>query len=146
MLNVLDTSAKECVAIEVDVSLGGDRVARVLERLGAGRSLPHTSVVDNRPGFHSKALDAWAQTRGVHLQFIRPGKPVEYAYSEAFNSRVRDECLNRHWFPNRSEARRILERWRISYNTGRPHRALDLLTPQQFAESHEESSATQLSA
>jgi putative transposase len=146
MLNVLDTYTRECVAMEVDVSLGGERVVRVLERLGAGRPLPQTIVVDNGPEFHSKALDAWAQTRGVRLQFIRPGKPVDNAYIEAFNSRVRDECLNQHWFLNLNDARQILERWRISYNTDRPHRALDLLTPQQFAERHEESPTTRLSA
>jgi len=92
MLNILDTYTRECVAMEVDVSLGGDRVVRVLERLGAGRPLPQRIVVDNGPEFHSKALDAWARTRGVQLQFIRPGKPVDNAYIEAFSSRVRDEC------------------------------------------------------
>ena len=99
-LTIVDTCTRECVAIEIDVSLSGKRVVNVLERFAATRGLPRTIVVDNGPEFHSRALDAWAHGRGVELQFIRPGKPIDNAFIEAFNSRFRDECLNQHWVPH----------------------------------------------
>jgi putative transposase len=70
---------------------------------------------------------------GVRLSFIRPGKPIENAYIDSFNGRFRDECLNEHWFVTMSEARRIIEDWRIEYNTERPHSLLGDLTPEEFA-------------
>ena len=133
-LTIVDTCTRECVAIEVDSSLGGERVVRVLERMAETRGLPRTIVLDNGPEFHSRALDAWAHGRGIELQFIRPGKPVDNAFIEAFNGRLRDECLNQHWFLSLADARFTIERWRVSYNTARPHRALKQLTPQQFRE------------
>ena len=80
-----------------------------------------------------KALDEWAYRRGIKLQFIRPGKPVENAYIESFNGRLRDECLNEHWFINLDHARQIIEEWRIDYNEVRPHSSLGYLTPEEFA-------------
>ena len=77
-------------------------------------------------------LDAWAYEAGVRLNFIRPGKPVENAYIESFNGRFRDECLNEHWFLTMAHARRVIEQWRIEYNTERPHSSLNNMTPEQF--------------
>jgi putative transposase len=92
------------VAIEVDRSLPGARVVRVLERLRITHGLPQTIVVDNGPEFIGRTLDAWAYTAGVSLRFIRPGKPIENAYVESFNGKFRDECLNEHWFLNMVDA------------------------------------------
>jgi putative transposase len=86
-LNIIDDFSRECVAIEVDTSLGGERVVRVLERLKEQRGLPERIVMGNGPEFTSKALDAWAHAAGVKLDFIRPGKPTENAYVESFNGR-----------------------------------------------------------
>lgn len=91
--------------------------------------------MDNGPEFRSKALDAWAHQHGVRLQFSRPGKPVDNTFIEAFNGRLRDECLNQHWFLSLTDARRIIERWRVGYNTARPHSALSGRTLSQFVES-----------
>ena len=91
-------------------------------------------------------LDAWAYLRGVRLAFIRPGKPVENAYIESFNGRLRDECLNEHWFINMAHARSVIERWRIEYNTERPHSALGYLTPAQYAAANQEALALRASA
>ena len=77
-------------------------------------------------------MDAWAYRRGITLHFIDPGKPVQNAYVESFNGRVRDECLHEHWFTTLEEARRPIEVWRQDYNTVRPHSALDNLTPNEF--------------
>lgn len=145
-LTLVDDCTRECPAIEVDLSLGSDRVVAVLERLAATRGLPRTIVVDNGPEFQSRALDAWAHHRHVQLQFIRPGKPVENAFIESFNGKLRDECLNQHWFLSLSDARRTIEAWRISYNTARPHRALGTLTPTQFAQQFQPLNTTRLSA
>lgn len=132
-LNVVDAFTRECVAIEVDVSLPGERVVRVLEQLRAARGLPQRITVDNGPEFQSKALDAWAHRTGVTLQFSRPGKPVDNTFIEAFNGRMRDECLNQSWFLSLPDARRTIVAWQALYNTGRPHRALDGCTPSGYA-------------
>jgi len=93
-LNIVDDATRECLAIEVDTSISGIRVGRVLSRIARGRPLPERIVVDNGPEFTSKALDQWAYENGVELRFIRPGRPIENCFIESFNGRFRDECLN----------------------------------------------------
>lgn len=134
-LVIVDDYSRECPAIEVDTSLGGVRVVQVLERLAETRGLPGIITIDNGPEFTSKALDEWAYRRGVKLNFIRPGKPVENAYAESFIGRLRDECLNENWFISLKHARGIIENWRIDYNEGRPHTSLGGLTPMEYVES-----------
>jgi putative transposase len=134
VLAIVDNFSRECPAIEVDTSLGGTRVVNVLERLSLTRSLPETITMDNGPEFAGKALDAWAYRRGVKLNFIRPGKPIENAFAESFNGRLRDECLNTNWFLSVRHARDIIEDWRKDYNAVRPHSALGGLSPQEFIE------------
>lgn len=138
-LNVVDDYTRECLAIEVDTSLPGLRVAQVLDRLAEMRGLPRSITVDNGPEFAGRALDAWAYQAGVKLSFIRPGKPVENAYIESFNGKFRDECLNEHWFLSLRQAKSLIEAWRVEYNTERPHSALGYLAPTQFAKAHRES-------
>ncbi len=132
-LNIVDDFCKVCPAIEVDTSIPGRRVARVLDRLAETRGLPEMIVVDNGPEFTGRYLDAWAYRRGVKLHFIRPGKPVENCFVESFNGKFRDECLNEHWFTDLQDARDKIETWRVDYNRVRPHSSLDNLTPREFA-------------
>jgi putative transposase len=132
VLAVVDEYTRKCFRIEVDTSLNGVRVVRTLGEIGQIAGLPEIMIVDNGPEFISKALDAWAYQRGVKLTFIRPGKPVENAYIESFNGRFRDECLNENWFMSLDHARRIIETWRMDYNTERPHSSLGYLTPEEF--------------
>src|SRR3954470_21344315 len=132
-LNIVDDFTRECVAIEVDRSLPGLRVASVLARLHATLGLPQCIVVDNGPEFAGRTLDAWAYARGVTLRFIRPGKPIENAYVESFNGKFRDECLNEHWFVTLADAKATIEAWRVDYNAVRPHSSLAGRTPTQFA-------------
>ncbi|HEX2443828.1 MAG TPA: IS3 family transposase [Vicinamibacterales bacterium] len=134
-LNIVDDFTRECVAIEVDRSLPGLRVVRVLDRLADTVGLPEILVMDNGPEFSGRALDTWASARGVQLRFIRPGKPIENAFVESFNGKFRDECLNEHWFASVADARALIEAWRVDYNTVRPHSALHGATPEQFANS-----------
>ena len=112
-LNIVDDFTRECLAIEVDRSLPGLRVVRVLEHLLATVGKPATIVMDNGPEFSGRALDAWACAQGVQLRFIRPGKPIENAFVESFNGKFRDECLNEHWFVRLADAKTIIETWRI---------------------------------
>jgi putative transposase len=130
----VDDCTRECVAIEVDTSITGTRVKAVLERLAELRGLPRSITVDHGPEFQGQVLDAWAYGRSVHLSFIGPGKPNENAYIEGFNGKFRDECLNEHWFITMAQARRVIENWRIEYNTERPHSSLGELTPEEYAQ------------
>ncbi len=134
MLTVVDQFTKECPVIEVDTSINGLRVSRVLEWLSMTRALPASITVDNGPEFAGLALDRWAYVKQVHLAFIRPGKPVENAFIESFNGRLRQECLNQHHFLDLEEARMTIERWRLRYNDFRPHRSLSGMTPEGFAQ------------
>lgn len=133
-LAIVDDYSRECPAIEVDTSLGGTRVVGVLERLSETRGLPEAITMDNGPEFAGRALDEWAYRKGVKLNFIRPGKPIENAYAESFIGRLRDECLNENWFINLKQARDIIETWRIDYNEVRPHSSLNDRTPMEYAE------------
>lgn len=133
MLTVVDDCTRECPAIEVDTSLGGLRVRRVLDRIASERGLPEAIVLDNGPEFRGRALAAWSEARGVRLEFIQPGKPAQNAFAESFNGRLRDECLNANWFTSLSDARRKIEDWRQDYNQQRPHSSLNYLPPAEFA-------------
>ena len=132
-LTMTDPYSKEVPVIAVDVSIGGDRVCRILERLFADRPLPETLILDNGPEFAGRALDSWAYRNKVRLDFIRPGKPVENAYIESFNGRMRDECLNVNEFDSLRDAQAMIEAWREDYNGHRPHGSLGDLTPIEFA-------------
>lgn len=131
-LTIVDDCSRESPAIEVDTSLPGKRVTRVLDRLADTRGLPDAIVVDNGPEFSGSELDSWAHQRGVKLCFIRPGKPVENVYIESFNGKFRDECLNEHWFTSLKDAQEKIEAWRKDYNRNRPHSSLGNLTPDEF--------------
>lgn len=135
MLTVVDTYTRESLAIEVDTSLSGARVARVLDRVIAGRGVPEEIVMDNGPELTSKAIDQWAYERGVRLRFIAPGKPQQNGFCESFNGKLRDECLNEHWFTTIWDAREKVEAWRVEYNRERPHSSLGNQTPEEFRRS-----------
>jgi putative transposase len=133
-LNITDDYSREAPAIEVDTSLGGVRVTRVLDRLKVERGLPRQIRSDNGPEFISKAVELWAYKNNVDWHFIEPGKPIENAYVESFNARFRDECLNENWFLGLADARQEIEIWRLDYNQRRPHSSLGYRTPEEFAQ------------
>jgi putative transposase len=135
ILTVVDDFSRECLALVVDNSLSGIRVARELDRVVETRGKPCMVVSDNGTELTSRAMLGWQEDRGVQWHYIAPGKPTQNGFIESFNGRLRDECLNEHLFTNLSEARRIIEAWRIDYNTRRPHTSLNGLTPAEFAAS-----------
>ena len=133
-LNVVDDFTREALVIEVDSSISGTRVARVLDRIAFERGVyPQTLVMDNGTELTSLAMLAWASRTRVELHYIAPGKPTQNAFIESFNGKFRDECLNDNVFTSIAQARSIVEQWRIDYNENRPHRSLGQLTPNQFA-------------
>jgi len=133
ILCVVDDFSRECLACVVDTSLSGVRVVRELERLTGERATPQVIVSDNGSELTSVAILRWVPGR-VAWHYIEPGKPVQNAFIESFNSRLRDECLNEHLFDSLAEARQIIEAWRLDYNHARPHSSLGTLTPSEFAE------------
>jgi len=138
VLTIVDNVSRVSPAIAVGVSLTGERVVALLERLKGTVGQPERIAVDNGPEFVSKALDAWAYRNGVQLEFSRPGKPTDNAFAESFNGHFRAECLDCHWFASLEEARQTIEAWRIEYNTERPHRALGQATPAAWMTAREQ--------
>ena len=133
VLAVVDDFTRECLALVVDNSLSGIRVARELDRIVERRGRPCLVVSDNGTELTSRAILGWQQDHGIEWHYIAPGKPTQNSFIESFNGRLRDECLNEHLFANPAEARRIIEAWRVDYNTARPHSSLGGLTPTEFA-------------
>jgi len=132
-LVVVDDFSRECLALEVDISLPARRVVRTLERLCLNRSAPLELVADNGPEFRALELQDWAARQGIRLNYIEPGKPMQNAFVESFNGRFRDECLNQYVFGALSQTREIIEKWRIYYNSRRPHSSLGYMTPIEYA-------------
>lgn len=133
-LTIVDDGTHEAVAIETERSISGQMLTRVLDRLALTRGLPKVIRTDNGKEFCGKAMVIWAHQQGVDLRLIEPGKPNQNAYVESFNGRLRDECLNEHWFTNLLQARTVIETWRREYNEERPKKALGGLTPTAYAE------------
>ena len=131
ILCIVDDFSRECLATVVDTSLSGVRVVRELEQLIRVRGLPKIIVSDNGSELTSGAVLRWVPGR-VAWHYIEPGKPVQNAFIESFNSRLRDECLNEHAFQSLAEAREIITSWRHDYNFIRPHSSLGALTPIEF--------------
>jgi putative transposase len=133
VLTVVDQFTRECLLLHADTALSGEKVAAALDTVVAGRGAPQSITVDNGTEFASRAMDLWAYRNNVHLDFIRPGRPVENGYIESFNGRLRDECLNVEVFFTLADARRKLALWHHDYNHHRPHSALADRTPAEFA-------------
>jgi len=132
LLTVVDDATRACLATEVDTSLPGMRVVQVLGRLVTDRGVPKLRVTDNGPEFTGQTFTAWAGRCGLALYFIEPGKPVQNAYIESLNGKLRDTGLNEQWFLSLVDARQTIEACRQDYNTQRPHSALDYQTPEAY--------------
>jgi putative transposase len=128
----VDNFSRVSPAIKIDFSLKGKRVVEVMERLKMTFGLPKIIKVDNGSEFISKAMDEWAHHNGVKLAFSRPGQPTDNAFSESFNGRLRQECLNQNWITTLADARQMVEAWREDYNELRPHSSLDYRTPSEY--------------
>jgi putative transposase len=135
LLTIVDVVSKLSPAIGVDHTYRGADVVHTLDNAAKTHGYPKSIRVDNGPEFVSKDLDLWAYMHGVVLDFSRPGKPTDNAFIEAFNSRIRQECLNAYWFLSLADARCKIEAWRVEYNTVRPHSALGHRPPAEYVSS-----------
>nr|WP_235528338.1 IS3 family transposase [Sphingomonas sp. Leaf231] len=133
ILAVVDDFTRECLALVVDTSLSGARVARELDAIIAVRGVPLKIVSDNGTELTSLAILRWTQERPVEWHYIAPGKPQQNGYVESFNGRLRDECLNETLFVSLGHARSVLRLWRDDYNHVRPHSGVGGLTPADAA-------------
>jgi putative transposase len=132
ILSVVDVYTRECLALEADTSLGSGRVIRVLERIALERGLPENVRSDNGPEFTSRKMIGWAEEKKLMRVHIQPGRPMQNGHVESFHGRLRDECLNAHWFRTLNDVRTTLSNWRQEYNCERPHSGLDYRTPEEF--------------
>lgn len=131
-LTVVDEYTREALAIDVAGQIRSARVIEVLTRLVSLRGAPRYLRSDNGPEFVSRAVLRWLSEAQIQTAYIEPGKPWQNGSNESFNGKFRDECLSMEWFRSREEARVLIEKWRIHYNTERPHSSLNNLTPTQF--------------
>jgi transposase InsO family protein len=132
-LVIVDDATHECVAIVAEHSIGGTHLTRILDEVCAKRGKPAVIRTDNGPEFVGKAMLNWSFRMGVQPKLIEPGKPNQNAYVESFNGRLRDECLNEHWFTSLAHAKAVIEDWRREYNEQRPKKSLGGLTPASYA-------------
>ena len=145
-LNVIEDFNREALAIEVDFGLPALRVVRVLDRLVMLHGCPRQIRVDNGPEFVSVAMADWSERHGIHLEFIKPGKPTQNSYVERFNRTYREEVLDAYVFSTLDEVRTLTRRWIVQYNGERPHRALGRQTPLDYRAAHQRRSAKELTA
>lgn len=134
ILAVVDDFTRECLALVADTSLSDMRVSRELDAIIKQRGRPLSIVSDNGTELTSMAILNWSQVTQIEWHYIAPSKPTQNAFIESFNGRLRDECLNEHWFPTLLHARTEIETWRREYNEERPKKTLGGLTPAAYAE------------
>ena len=132
-LVIVDDATHEAIAVIVEHCIGGEHLTRILDGICSQRGRPAVIRTDNGPEFCGRAMLTWAHRHGVVLRLIEPGKPNQNAYVESFNGRLRDECLNEHWFTSLAHARSVIEAWRREYNEERPKKVLGGLTPVEYA-------------
>jgi transposase InsO family protein len=133
LLVVIDEYTRECLVIDVNRKIKGPDVVEVLRYLFAVRGAPDFIRSDNGPEFISEVVKKFLRNSGVDTLYIDPGSPWENGYVESFNSKLRDEKLNRELFLHIDELRYVADRWRRDYNHYRPHSSLDYMAPAAFA-------------
>lgn len=140
MLTLIDEYTRECLAVEVGISIKSERVRKILQKVCLKQGFPEMLRSDNGSEFIGQAVGDWLTQNGIKPLFIAPGKPWQNGKCESFNGKLRDECLSREWFSSVKEAQVVIENWRKFYNEQRPHSSLRYLTPLEFKskmESHQ---------
>lgn len=132
MLTLIDEFTRECLAVEVGISIKSERVRKILQKVCAKMGKPKMIRSDNGSEFIGKAVNEWLIENDIKSLFIEPGKPWQNGKGESFNGKLRDECLSREWFSSVKEAQVVIEQWRKFYNEKRPHSSLEYLTPIEF--------------
>lgn len=132
VLNIIDESARECLAIEVGTSLQAQRLVRVMEQLKAERGLPNQVRVDNGPELVSSTFADWREEHGIEVVYIQKGKPQQNGFAERFNGSFPYEFSDAYLFESLSQMREMDWLWRPDYNDERPHEILGHLPPSVY--------------
>jgi putative transposase len=132
VLTAVDHVSRECVCLRAAQSLPSQAVTEVLDETMDLYGQPEAITMDNGTEFACNHFDQWAYRRGIQLDFITPGRPVENGIIESFNGKLRDECLNVHWFESLADVRAEIEAWREEYNQVRPHSSLGNRAPAEY--------------
>lgn len=141
-LNVLDDGVREILAIDVDTSLPGERVVRVLDQIKSWRGLPEAIRCDNGPELLSQPFVTWCEQNAVEIRYIQPGKPNQNAYIERFNRTLRNELLSAYLFDDLDQVRELAWNWMLEYNEERPHDSLGKVPPSVYRERKEAENST----
>jgi putative transposase len=144
-LTMMDEFSRCGLALELDYSFPSKSVTAVLDEAARTHGYPKYLRIDNGPELTSKSMQLWSEEHCVELLFIQPGKPTQNAFIESFNSRVRAEFLNAHWFHSLREARDSAADWMNAYNTTHSHSGLGYVTPEEFLALYEITPAPQKS-
>lgn len=130
-LTIVDDCSKRSPGLLAEYSIPSKTLTDYFDSLP---KLPQKLRCDNGPEMSSRGFMEWAHRKNIAIEYIEPGKPIQNAYVESFNSRFRDECLNEELFLNLEDAKKKIEKWRKEYNEKRPHSAIGMRTPNQFEE------------
>jgi len=133
ILTLIDEYTRECLALRVERRLNSLEVIDTLADVMLVRGIPEHIRSDNGPEFIARELQTWLARVGTRTLYIERGSPWENGYCESFNGKLRDECLNGEIFYSLKEAQIVIERWRVEYNTERPHSALGYRPPAPVA-------------
>ena len=128
-LNLIDEHTRECLAIHVGRRINSNQVIEVLADAMIEHGIPEYIRSDNGPEFVATQLRKWLVKSGAKTLYIEPGSPWENGYCESFNSKIRDEFLNGEIFYSIKEVKVLTERWRVYFNTERPHSSLGYRAP-----------------
>lgn len=129
IFTLVDRFTRESLAVRTAYSFPAQAVVDVLEDLCRHGRCPQRLRADHGPEFISNKLSAWCSEHHVELEFIEFGKPMQNGHAESFNGRLRDECLNMHYFRDLGDAQRKIGAWWREYNHLRPHTSLNGKTP-----------------
>jgi putative transposase len=132
VLTAVDHVSRECVCLMAAPSIPSQAVTEALDEAMDLYGQPEAITMDNGTEFACNHFDQWAYRRGIQLDFITPGRPVENGIIESFNGKLRDECLNVHWFESLADVRAEIEAWREEYNQVRPHSSLGNRAPAEY--------------
>lgn len=145
-LNIIDDCTREALTIEIDTSLSAKRATRVLDRLVSERGKPKSIRVDNGPEFISYEYMLWCKSKGIVIQYIQPGKPMQNGYIERFNRLYREAVLDAYLFFELEDVKLLTQQWIEEYNERRPHEGLNNPTPVEYKKLAGEKKKTPLNA
>jgi putative transposase len=146
ILHVVDEFTRESLADVVAYHIDADATVAALDKIAAARGCFPTFVrCGNGPELTANALRDWCRFSGTGTSYIEPGSPWQNPWAESCAGRMRDELLATEEFDTLLEAQVLVADWRDEYNHYRPHSALGMLAPAEFAHQWRTNNPPQLS-